>query len=717
MVKAKNKQIRTPAQIYALLRQPLKAWLTEHFDRFASVLDDAMFMHAEQSSDYRVQQEYAAAIRTLRFQRTGLVRDFKAMVLQACETQLLDPAHYDLKYAWYPAASSEKTSRQQIELLDQEVFEEELVVLRVSQSAQNRYATVLNELGGMLFSVLPSADFKSERLPFSPVVLTGIFLHQLRDWQYDAGVKLFACEVFANDFLTHCDTLYANLNHLLQESGLRSTVMVKKYRQAGFDYTQAPSNDRLDSATLFGAVVMMRQLGIKQRTRLGLPSQYLQVRTETAAASHLQMKNGITQLMQQLQQLQAEKPPQDLLQARQSQINSLRGLEQEVSEKHYPVRTLDVQIIDVISMLFNFILDDPVLPARMKVLLVRLQMPVLRVAVEDKSFLTDRAHPARVLLNNFSQAAVKCAESGDLGANHIDAVIEEMIQRILEKFAGNVELFKQINSEFEAFLSHEERSAKVVEDRLIETAKGREQLLLARQRVYQKLKQMLPKQIAESAYVLIKEAWCDVMTLTLLREGENSLAWQKVVDICERLIDSVIPKAQPAARRKRMLEIPGLLNELRKGIAAISFDNTKANQLLARLQRCHIVCLRGLPPERVVTVSETIFADEKDEELLDDEFSQIAKRLQPGQWLAWRTSEGKERRGKLAWKSRRVDILLLVDSRGRKLGEMTSVELADYFRKGNAIVLTRIDEPLMERALQSIYNVLLPGVGKPVVPA
>ncbi|MCC6373256.1 MAG: DUF1631 family protein, partial [Moraxellaceae bacterium] len=43
-------------------------------------------------------------------------------------------------------------------------------------------------------------------------------------------------------------------------------------------------------------------------------------------------------------------------------------------------------VINLVSMLFDFILDDDYLPMAMKALLGRLQIPLLKVAIIDKTF-------------------------------------------------------------------------------------------------------------------------------------------------------------------------------------------------------------------------------------------------------------------------------------------------------------------------------------------
>src|SRR5690606_5883111 len=67
---------------------------------------------------------------------------------------------------------------------------------------------------------------------------------------------------------------------------------------------------------------------------------------------------------------------------------------------------MDEDVINLVSMLFEFILNDNQLPASMKALIARLQIPMLKVAILDKSFFGKEGHPARRLLNEIATAAI-----------------------------------------------------------------------------------------------------------------------------------------------------------------------------------------------------------------------------------------------------------------------------------------------------------------------
>ena len=225
---------------------------------------------------------------------------------------------------------------------------------------------------------------------------------------------------------------------------------------------------------------------------------------------------------------------------------------------------------------------------------------------------------------------------------------------------------------------------------------------------------LLPKAIPAPVYQIIDEVWRDVMTLILLREGEDSSEWGKSLQVLERLIDSVIPRIEVADRQVQMAKIPLLLADLRQGFSSISYDSGRAAMMFKQLQHCHVTSLRGLQPltMRYEPEDAPSFEEQDIRTILDDEYIQQVDDTSQGQWICWESMTGNEMRGKLAWRSEVTDLLIFVDLRGRRVAEMSSSELADLLRGGGASILTNIDRPVIERALAAIYRTLslkLPG--------
>ena len=64
----------------------------------------------------------------------------------------------------------------------------------------------------------------------------------------------------------------------------------------------------------------------------------------------------------------------------------------------------DDDVVNFVGMLFDYILNDRNLAIPMKALIGRLQLPIVRLAIIDRSFFGKSGHPARQLLNELSSA-------------------------------------------------------------------------------------------------------------------------------------------------------------------------------------------------------------------------------------------------------------------------------------------------------------------------
>src|SRR5213075_738050 len=84
-------------------------------------------------------------------------------------------------------------------------------------------------------------------------------------------------------------------------------------------------------------------------------------------------------------------------------VNVVKGL--KAGPHGGSLGSVDAMTIDIVAMLFDYIFDDRHIPASVKAVLGRLQIPVLKVALLDKAFFSSKAHPARRLLDRLSEAA------------------------------------------------------------------------------------------------------------------------------------------------------------------------------------------------------------------------------------------------------------------------------------------------------------------------
>jgi hypothetical protein len=86
--------------------------------------------------------------------------------------------------------------------------------------------------------------------------------------------------------------------------------------------------------------------------------------------------------------------------------NLLTDLLRNETQTAAAINQVDDDVINLVSMMFEFILDDRNLAAPMKALIGRLQIPMVKVAIADKTFFSKGGHPARRLLNEMAMACL-----------------------------------------------------------------------------------------------------------------------------------------------------------------------------------------------------------------------------------------------------------------------------------------------------------------------
>src|SRR5699024_4297325 len=116
-----------------------------------------------------------------------------------------------------------------------------------------------------------------------------------------------------------------------------------------------------------------------------------------------------------------------------TQINQLRG------SKGARMSGADEDTIDLVGMLFEFILEDRNLPVEMQVLLARLQIPYLKAAILDRRMFAHASHPARRLLDALAEAAKGWSEESDRG-RRLYAKVHGIVETLLQEFDDDLDI-------------------------------------------------------------------------------------------------------------------------------------------------------------------------------------------------------------------------------------------------------------------------------------
>jgi hypothetical protein len=393
--------------------------------------------------------------------------------------------------------------------------------------------------------------------------------------------------------------------------------------------------------------------------------------------------------------------------------------------------------IELFGMLFAELSEEHRDSHPVRELLARLEVPLLRVALRDRTFFSSSAHPARRLLNAISASGrFWVDEHGE--DTLLFTRLRAMVDRITRDYDDDLAVFDDLLEDLNGFLGTLARKAEVAEKRHIETARGRERLELARRSAKTAIANLLEgRETAAIARTLLEQAWSDVLTLTILKHGNDPTELERVLSVANRLVDALDPR-RPALDD---VGIARLKNDLVAGLGQVGYHEEDARLIAERLFDSEQASRDGQPvslteiaiklksrarlgadidaaapsagagPQGDVNPPESAGTTEVP---LSEAEAAVRRHLEQtrfGTWFEFVLPGGRRSRRKLAWFSPVSGRCLFVNARGARADDMSLNDLARRIAAGDISVVKAEPEGDVERAWKRIANSLKRMVG------
>ena len=572
-------------------RPMLQQYVQAVFDR----ADDALFELADRATNNAEQNMFFESMREVRIKRRGIeqavIRDlaenFRCLSLGVATEDGIGSNVIDDDVA-------------NLSLVDHDELEEIVAADGMIAKAEKEFAEPLALLTARIDAVLAySVTVKTN--PFGPARLCQSFIQATQALDLDIKAKLVLLKLFDRHVVKSLDKLYEAGNNLLVEEGVlprlkRAGASASKSPLAGSGLHEDPDAEKVFNSLqqLLGqARPGMDYVSLDQLSGLVAPGLAPALPRDTLMQllADIQRQQIAWLARQQAAVMRGVAPQQlDVLQA----LN--RALQQHMPNQALSIGQVDDDAINLVSMLFQFVLEDRNLAAPIKGLIARLQIPILKVAMLDKSFFSKGGHPARKLLNEVANASLGWAPSNPslpLERDLFYAKVDALISRIVDEFADDVSVFQSALEDFVAFVELDRRRALLIEQRTVDAEDGRAKSELARSTVQTLLNEKvagrrLPSVVAK----LLQDGWSNVLFLICLKEGEDSDSWQQAVQTVDDLLASVEPVASVSERANLLRTLPTLLKNLRSGLNKIGFNPFDLNQLFSDLEQIHLQRLK-----------------------------------------------------------------------------------------------------------------------------
>lgn len=606
----------------------------------------------------------------------------------------------------------------ELSLADDDQITDELLIQNLAKTLGNRCEAELKDLRVRVAHMLGETALRESRDPIAPEAIIAALKEIVWQLGNDRSARVLLLDLFAAALGNALLTLYKELNALLVARKvlprIRHAVKRDKPRVAARHMAAHAPGATPDESETSGIIHRLFQGDAGNDARYGAAG----AGATPGLAGALGNQSGVVQVLNRLQlgeqgiSLGQDNFTIDLEEC--STKNVLHGLIESGIGRH--LGTVDSIVIDVVAALFDYIFEDPHVPGPIKGLIGRLQIPVLKRAMLDHGFFSNRAHPARRFVNTLAQSAA--AWGGEVSIESgLYAFAEPLVSRIQNSVADDDDVFSVAQTELDTYLAEQDRKAEAQAATLTSDLEQQERLEVARMVADNATTTYLANlALPESVRNFIGETWHQVLVKAALSGSRDGAQWQEAASTMDNLVWSVQPIRTPEDRQRLVKLLPSLLGGLRSGLGAIEADDSLRDAFFAELMKLHAAAVKAgmsAPPPgapapasgpgtaAVPTASDAAPAPAPtaDSEVEDS----LLEPLTRGTWISMRDEKGQIRRLKLNWISPARTMYLFTNHEGQRAIALTQAELAARFQRGDAI-LDDDDLPLLDRIVDTVLD-------------
>jgi len=583
----------------------------------------------------------------------------------------------------------------------------------MAHKAETRAAEELYALNQRLSAIRGGAKITVGQAPVEPAVLVEAMAIPFEPLTIDTKTRLTIFKLFDQSFMSGLETFYHELNSFFIEGGILSNLRfeISKTNADGSNESPRATRDVFAESGMNAGSVDAQQVLIQNILNL-------QKRRPATASPHEPIPHN--ELVGRLGDLQIQSIPAFgdsdipviIVQAMPDALSAQLHRE----KPNRSIARLDSDVIELVGMLFEYMLNDEALPDSAKALLSYLHTPYLKLALIDREFFEQPHHPARILLNHLVEAGEKWLDANAQGRNVVLQQMRSVVQRILDDFKEDTTIFSELALEFSGFLRQHERRVKMAEERARQAAKGEDKLREIRQRVYKLLDDRIAgMRIPSPIYTLLYEAWTNYLCFSLLRFGDNSHQWLDGLHVIDDILWFIKPKQDWEDKRRTQEMKAVLFPTLQTGLDVVGYNSQEGERLLKSLNLCQRLATDSLvdpalraafeaesdePPVAVQELRKKYRKPEIPEE--DNYLVEELNRLDFGTWFIFTGANGMQHL-KLAWYNANTMHFMFVNKLGQQVAVKRADELAADMKAGTVhIVESDSNKPFFEKALERI---------------
>ncbi len=546
--------------------------LAKSLSTMMGLVDDTLFELAEKAENNNEQSHYFDAMRDVRLKRKNIENEFSKQLIDQCSFE--DRPSTD---------QLDLTKNNELSLIEDNLLETSLAVSNMVAKANYLCKDELFALEQRIAHLLVGTTAEKNSNPLNPVNICNAFKEACNELDSDIKVKLIVLKLFEKYVIKDLKLIYQEINYFLAQNNILPVINYAIRNNATVETAlNRVLNEPYGESNTSGVDLFS---SLQELIRANSVGPAIAVKGQPASAGEIM--NHLTMLQQgnsgNVSTGEAHIDPSLLLSGARNILRDLktRNVFGEMSQHQDDT-------IDIVAMLFDYILDDKNIPDRMKALIGRLQIPILKVVLIDRTFFSKKRHPARNLLDTLSRAALGLNDEDDQFADAIYDKAEKVVQKILNDFDDDIVIFQELLTELDEFLidisqqSEEkiEQARQEFEQQALQHNAG----IIANKEVRKRID---TSDINHVVKEFLSEYWSKLLMMSYLKNAGDLESLQKHIDVMDKLIWSVMPKKTQGERRNLVEALPGLLECLNQGMDNLAMPAEGREKFYAELAQCH----------------------------------------------------------------------------------------------------------------------------------
>ncbi|HEY2630485.1 MAG TPA: DUF1631 family protein, partial [Usitatibacter sp.] len=349
----------------------------------------------------------------------------------------------------------------------------------------------------------------------------------------------------------------------------------------------------------------------------------------------------------------------------------------------------DLVVTDLVAALFDRLFVDGRLTDSTRAQVGRLQLPVFKAVLQDRSFFTDRRHPIRGLIDGMAELGAS-DEAVLVDAMPPSRWIAMLVGEILERHAENPRVFADTLPQLMTVLERH-REASLEADAAIREMRDRESKLTA----VREASLAIAHRLAAGSYPQEADAYLygryrDVLVFDYIQGGENAPNWSGDLEVIDDILWVLTPHTTDEDRARLVSLLPSLLFRLRMGYQRMGHPREAASEYMEELRQlldevikapvatAHGAIRKTPPPWQVEDYTATLRVTSG---------SLAEEGLARGVWFEFTEDDGTKRRCRLNWMSPVQGTCVFKDLDRSRSFAISVDDLRDKRRAGKAVIV------------------------------